>query len=546
MARVYVVGGGGSGKTTVAARLAPALGAPLISLDAVLAPAGRPWEAEQAPRAAALARLARGAGVGGRWRLPRLGRGDSRPRPTSTGSPVTMPTSAVTRPGADRIDLYLTPPATNTTRHFATAVALCQDAEDAPVWGGIHSRFADVAGDRDGCARRRLGARPLLPAHPALGAVGTGGRRPEPPGPHRARPGGRFRMVWPSGRFSLIPVTERQGRRMTNSGHGAPGVGRSPPEPSRPATAPELPGRRAFAGRRGGTPRCATIHAATPARDGAPSFARMCLRWSSAVYSLMPRVTAIWRFVRPSATSTATSRSPGAGERRRLPGPSGRPCPEGGLQGRVEGQRPTLRQHRGEAAPPSRARSVAACRPYRARSHASRRAPRRSTCASRPPGGGLPGAPRPARRPPPPGPRGTGPPPAVGPAYGSRPGSAGTDPPPGPRRPAGGTRGPGWPAWWRGRAVRPPAGAAAAPRGRGRPPARGHRGTGAPPRARSASTPRARARPAGATTRGTRAAAGRRRRGRRARGPRERAAPGCAPGGGRSRRPSRRATASAR
>jgi len=58
MARVYVVGGGGSGKTTVAARLAPALGAPLVSLDAVLAPAGRPWEAEQAARAAALARLA--------------------------------------------------------------------------------------------------------------------------------------------------------------------------------------------------------------------------------------------------------------------------------------------------------------------------------------------------------------------------------------------------------------------------------------------------------------------------------------------------------
>ena len=83
MARVYVVSGGGGGKTTVRPGLAPALGAPLISLDAVLAPAGRPWEAEQDERrAAALARLARGAGVGGRWRLPRLGPRRSPARPT--------------------------------------------------------------------------------------------------------------------------------------------------------------------------------------------------------------------------------------------------------------------------------------------------------------------------------------------------------------------------------------------------------------------------------------------------------------------------------
>jgi adenylate kinase family enzyme len=58
MARVYVVGGGGSGKTTVATRLAPALDVPLVSLDGLFAPAGRAWEAERAAREAAIARLA--------------------------------------------------------------------------------------------------------------------------------------------------------------------------------------------------------------------------------------------------------------------------------------------------------------------------------------------------------------------------------------------------------------------------------------------------------------------------------------------------------
>ena len=77
-------------------------------------------------------------GVAARWA--------KRTRPASTGPPVTKPTSAVTRPGADRIDLYLSSPATNTTRHDANAAALCQDAGDAGGWGGNHSRFADVAG----------------------------------------------------------------------------------------------------------------------------------------------------------------------------------------------------------------------------------------------------------------------------------------------------------------------------------------------------------------------------------------------------------------
>ena len=44
----------------------------------------------------------------------------------------------------NRIDLYLTSPATNTTRHYEFADALCQDAVDARVWSGLHFRTADV------------------------------------------------------------------------------------------------------------------------------------------------------------------------------------------------------------------------------------------------------------------------------------------------------------------------------------------------------------------------------------------------------------------
>ena len=43
-----------------------------------------------------------------------------------------------------RIDLYLSSPATNTTRHYESADALCQDTVDARVWSGLHFRTADV------------------------------------------------------------------------------------------------------------------------------------------------------------------------------------------------------------------------------------------------------------------------------------------------------------------------------------------------------------------------------------------------------------------
>ncbi|HVG98550.1 MAG TPA: hypothetical protein VNK05_16710 [Chloroflexota bacterium] len=51
--------------------------------------------------------------------------------------------------GTEAIDLAIASPATNTTRRYATASALCQDAVDARVWAGVHFRFADV----DGMAR---------------------------------------------------------------------------------------------------------------------------------------------------------------------------------------------------------------------------------------------------------------------------------------------------------------------------------------------------------------------------------------------------------
>ena len=51
--------------------------------------------------------------------------------------------------GTDAIALPLASPATRSTRRYATAAALCQDAVDARVWSGVHFRFADV----DGMAR---------------------------------------------------------------------------------------------------------------------------------------------------------------------------------------------------------------------------------------------------------------------------------------------------------------------------------------------------------------------------------------------------------
>jgi len=43
-----------------------------------------------------------------------------------------------------RLNLYVTSAATNTTRHYESADALCQDAVDARVWSGLHFRTADV------------------------------------------------------------------------------------------------------------------------------------------------------------------------------------------------------------------------------------------------------------------------------------------------------------------------------------------------------------------------------------------------------------------
>ena len=62
-------------------------------------------------------------------------------------------TRALTRVlGTDRIDLSITAPVAGTTvtRRYETDAALCQDAMDARVWGGLHFRFADVAADATG------------------------------------------------------------------------------------------------------------------------------------------------------------------------------------------------------------------------------------------------------------------------------------------------------------------------------------------------------------------------------------------------------------
>lgn len=56
-------------------------------------------------------------------------------------------TRAVTRIlGTDRISISLASSATNTTRRYESAAALCQDAVDARVWSGLHFRTADVVG----------------------------------------------------------------------------------------------------------------------------------------------------------------------------------------------------------------------------------------------------------------------------------------------------------------------------------------------------------------------------------------------------------------
>src|SRR3954452_10006046 len=49
--------------------------------------------------------------------------------------------------------------------------------------------------------------------------------------------------------------------------------------------------------------------AATSARDVTPSFAKTLVRWPSIVFSERKRSPAIWRLVRPRATSRAISRS---------------------------------------------------------------------------------------------------------------------------------------------------------------------------------------------------------------------------------------------
>jgi hypothetical protein len=47
--------------------------------------------------------------------------------------------------GTERIDLHITSPVTNTTRHYEFADSIYTDAVDGRVWAGLHFRFADVA-----------------------------------------------------------------------------------------------------------------------------------------------------------------------------------------------------------------------------------------------------------------------------------------------------------------------------------------------------------------------------------------------------------------
>ncbi|MEV7387839.1 MULTISPECIES: vanadium-dependent haloperoxidase [unclassified Streptomyces] len=52
--------------------------------------------------------------------------------------------------GTSHIDLYMPSDATGTTRYYGSADELNRDVVDARVWGGVHSRTADVAGCRAG------------------------------------------------------------------------------------------------------------------------------------------------------------------------------------------------------------------------------------------------------------------------------------------------------------------------------------------------------------------------------------------------------------
>ncbi|MGV9253360.1 vanadium-dependent haloperoxidase [Streptomyces sp. NPDC003697] len=52
--------------------------------------------------------------------------------------------------GTSRIDLHVPSEVTGTTRFYGSAADLDRDVVDARVWGGVHSRTADVAGQRAG------------------------------------------------------------------------------------------------------------------------------------------------------------------------------------------------------------------------------------------------------------------------------------------------------------------------------------------------------------------------------------------------------------
>ena len=52
--------------------------------------------------------------------------------------------------GTESIDLTMTSPVTNTTRTYEVADQMCQDAVDGRVWVGIHFRFADTVGMKQG------------------------------------------------------------------------------------------------------------------------------------------------------------------------------------------------------------------------------------------------------------------------------------------------------------------------------------------------------------------------------------------------------------
>jgi hypothetical protein len=52
--------------------------------------------------------------------------------------------------GTSRIDLYVPSEVTGTTRFYGSADDLNRDVADARVWGGVHSRTADVVGCRTG------------------------------------------------------------------------------------------------------------------------------------------------------------------------------------------------------------------------------------------------------------------------------------------------------------------------------------------------------------------------------------------------------------